>query len=176
MATSSSLRWLPSLRRHCSRRRLLRRAGDRESVAPPTIFTMEQLQRVDDDRHASPRHTSRVCPAQKAVSAGKTGSSPAQNPRSFLIHTRSFTVTGWGHVLLKQRLGLVVVDIHWPAKPRSLGGGEQFFLHSSSRESLRRGFHGQLTPSNHPGIIAKRPALQHCKARGIRGTAIGRPG
>lgn len=84
-------------------------------------------------------------------------------------------------MLLKQRLGLVVVDIHWPAKTRSLGGGEQFFLHSFSRnvetrESLRRGFHGQLTPSNHPGIMAKRAALQHCKARGIRGTAIGRPG
>lgn len=104
------------------------------------------------------RDTPRVCPAQKAVSAGKTGSSLAQNPRGFLIHTRSFNVTGWGHVLLKQRLGLVVVDIHWPAKPRSLGGSEQFFLHSFSRnmetrESLRCGFHGQAhavqSSSNH---------------------------
>jgi hypothetical protein len=61
--------------------------------------------------------TPRVCPVQNAVSAGKTGLFLAQNSRSFLIHTRSFTVTGWGHVFLKQRLGHVVVDIHWPAKP-----------------------------------------------------------
>lgn len=61
MASSSSLRWLPSRHRHCFRRRLLRRAGERawRPRPPPAILTTEQLQRVDG-RQASPRHTSRL--------------------------------------------------------------------------------------------------------------------
>ena len=61
----------------------------------------------------------------------------AQNSRSFLIHTRSFTVTGWGHVFLKQRLGpswLIFIGLP------SFTGGERSFLNSFSRTIL--GFEG----------------------------------
>jgi hypothetical protein len=52
---------------HCSRRRLLRRAGDSRERGCPAIFTTEQLQRVDDSQHASPRHTSRLPGSERGL-------------------------------------------------------------------------------------------------------------
>jgi hypothetical protein len=51
----------------------------------------------------------------------------------------------------------------------SLSGGEQSFLNSFSRDM---GSRWVLRARE----LTKRAALQHCKAQGIRGTAIGRPG
>lgn len=165
MASSSSLRWLPSRHRHCFRRRLLRRAGERawRPRPSPAILTTEQLQRVDDGRQASPRHTSRL-PGSEGGLCRENRSSLARNLRSFLLHTRSFTVTGWGHVLLKQRLGLVVVDIHWPAKPRSLGGGDHSFCtRSPGTWRLERAFGVASTGSSRRPIIQESwPNGQRC--------------